>query len=38
MHLDEPTQTADDLHRVEARTLVMVGDDDEVRLAHAIAI
>jgi pimeloyl-ACP methyl ester carboxylesterase len=26
-----------DLEAVEARTLVMVGDDDEVRLEHALA-
>jgi len=38
MHLEEPTLTADDLREVEARTLVMVGDDDEVRLEHAIAM
>ena len=38
MHLEEPTLTADDLSRVEARTLAMVGDDDEVRLEHAIAM
>ena len=37
MHLQEPTLSADDLRQVEARTLVMVGDDDEVRLEHAIA-
>jgi pimeloyl-ACP methyl ester carboxylesterase len=38
MHLEEPTLTADDLRRVKARTLVMVGDDDEVRLEHTIAM
>lgn len=37
MHLEEPTLSADDLPRVTARTLVMVGDDDEVRLERAIA-
>ena len=38
MHLEEPTLSADDLRQVEARTLVMVGDDDEVQLEHAIAM
>ena len=38
MHLDEPKLTVDDLRQVEPRTLVMVGDDDEVRLEHAIAM
>lgn len=36
-HLVEPTLTAEDLGLVEPRTLVMVGDDDEVLLEHAIA-
>ncbi|HYZ81360.1 MAG TPA: alpha/beta hydrolase [Solirubrobacteraceae bacterium] len=38
MHLHEPTLSTEDLRQVEARTLVMVGDDDEVRLEHAIAM
>lgn len=37
MHRQEPTIAARDLDRVQSRTLVMVGDDDEVRLEHAIA-
>ncbi len=37
MHLDEPTLAADDLREVRSRTLVMVGDYDEVRLEHALA-
>lgn len=37
MHDQEPTLTADDLNHVFSRTLVMVGDDDEVTLEHAIA-
>jgi pimeloyl-ACP methyl ester carboxylesterase len=36
MHAEEPTLTADDLGQLNRRTLVMVGDDDEVRLEHAI--
>ncbi len=38
MHQIEPTLTADDLATIPCRTLVMVGDDDEVRLEHAIAL
>jgi pimeloyl-ACP methyl ester carboxylesterase len=38
MHLDEPALTVNDLGEVKSRTLVMVGDDDEVRLEHAIAM
>ena len=38
MHQIEPTLTADDLAAVPCRTLVMIGDDDEVRLEHAIAL
>ncbi len=38
MHLYEPTLAADDLGELRNRTLVMVGDDDEVRLEHAIAM
>jgi pimeloyl-ACP methyl ester carboxylesterase len=35
-HLIEPTLTQADLGAVTCRTLVMVGDDDEVRLEHAV--
>ena len=38
MHRSEPRLTEDDLARVRARTLVVVGDDDEVRLEHAVAM
>lgn len=38
MHLNEPTLSADDLRQVKARTLVILGDDDEVQLEHAIAM
>jgi pimeloyl-ACP methyl ester carboxylesterase len=38
MHANEPTLTTSDLNQVGARTLVMVGDDDEVTLEHAIAL
>lgn len=38
MHNEEPTLTADDLGKLRTRTLVMVGDDDEVRLEHALAM
>jgi pimeloyl-ACP methyl ester carboxylesterase len=36
MHAREPRLTRTDLHEITVRTLVMVGDDDEVRLEHAI--
>jgi len=36
MHAAEPTLTASALKGVESRTRVMVGDDDEVTLEHAI--
>ena len=36
MHAREPRLTRTDLHQITPRTLVMVGDDDEVRLEHAI--
>ena len=36
MHAYEPTITRDDLGTVTCRTLVMVADDDEVRLEHAV--
>jgi pimeloyl-ACP methyl ester carboxylesterase len=35
MHRTEPTLTASDLAGVRSRTLVMIGDDDEVLLEHA---
>jgi pimeloyl-ACP methyl ester carboxylesterase len=35
MHAEEPTLTADDLRGITCRTLVMIGDDDEVTLEHA---
>jgi pimeloyl-ACP methyl ester carboxylesterase len=38
MHRHEPALSTEDLRHVEARTLVIVGDDDEVRLEHAIAM
>jgi pimeloyl-ACP methyl ester carboxylesterase len=38
MHREEPALTEADLGGVTGRTLVMVGDDDEVRLEHAIAL
>jgi pimeloyl-ACP methyl ester carboxylesterase len=38
MHSEEPTLDAEDLGGVRSRTLVMVGDDDEVRLEHAVAM
>lgn len=38
MHADGPTLTVDDLDRIGSRTLVMIGDDDEVRLEHAIEL
>jgi pimeloyl-ACP methyl ester carboxylesterase len=36
MHQNEPTLTAHELRALRSRTLVMVGDDDEVTLEHAI--
>ena len=38
MNWEEPTLTASDLGRATSRTLVMLGDDDEVTLEHAIAM
>jgi pimeloyl-ACP methyl ester carboxylesterase len=38
MNREEPTLSASDLSGVTSRTLVMVGDDDEVTLEHAIAM
>lgn len=36
LHAQEPTLTPDELRQVRCRTLVMVADDDEVRLEHAV--
>ena len=38
MHLEGPTLAVADLNRIGSRTLVMFGDDDEVRLEHAIEL
>jgi pimeloyl-ACP methyl ester carboxylesterase len=38
MHTQEPTLAASDLNGVASRTLVMVGDDDQVTLEHAVAM
>ncbi len=38
MHLVEPILTSEDLGNISCRTLVMFGDDDEVRLEHAVAL
>ena len=38
LHADGPTLTVADLNRIQSRTLVMIGDDDEVRLEHAIEL
>jgi pimeloyl-ACP methyl ester carboxylesterase len=34
---EEPTLAASELNDIASRTLVMVGDDDEVTLEHALA-
>jgi pimeloyl-ACP methyl ester carboxylesterase len=36
MHEQGPRLTSDDLKQITCRTLVMVGDDDEVTLEHAV--
>lgn len=36
MHAEQPTLSKSDLANVAGRTLVMVGDDDEVKLEHAV--
>jgi hypothetical protein len=36
MHAHEPSFTHDDLGKIACRTLVMVADDDQVRLEHAV--
>jgi pimeloyl-ACP methyl ester carboxylesterase len=38
MNWEEPTLAASELSGVRSRTLVMLGDDDEVRLEHAVAM
>jgi pimeloyl-ACP methyl ester carboxylesterase len=38
MHQVEPTLTVDDLAAIPCRTLVVLGDDDEVILEHGIAL
>lgn len=38
MHVREPTLTAGELGNVKSRTLVMIGDDDEVSIEHACAM
>jgi pimeloyl-ACP methyl ester carboxylesterase len=38
MHVEGPTLTVADLNRIRSRTLVMIADDDEVRLEHAIEL
>jgi pimeloyl-ACP methyl ester carboxylesterase len=37
-HAHEPALTHDDLCEITCRTLVMVADDDEVRLEHAVTM
>jgi len=38
MHVTEPTLAPDDLEKVTNRMLVVVGDDDDVKLEHAVAM
>jgi pimeloyl-ACP methyl ester carboxylesterase len=38
MHAEGPTLTVGDLAKINCRSLIMVGDDDEVRLEHAVAM
>jgi pimeloyl-ACP methyl ester carboxylesterase len=38
MHLVGPSLTSNDLGQIASRTLVMIGDDDEVTLEHAISM
>ncbi|MGH2834283.1 MAG: alpha/beta fold hydrolase [Solirubrobacteraceae bacterium] len=38
MHISEPRLQASELGAITSRTLVMVGDDDEVTLEHAVAM
>lgn len=36
LHANGPSLTSADVKQIQCRTLVMVGDDDEVRLEHAV--
>jgi len=38
MHVEGPTLTTADVSQIGSRTLVMLGDDDEVRLEHALEL
>jgi pimeloyl-ACP methyl ester carboxylesterase len=38
MHSEEPTLSPDDVRQVKSRTLILLGDDDEVTLEHAAAM
>jgi pimeloyl-ACP methyl ester carboxylesterase len=38
MHASEPALSETDLRQLAVRTLIMVGDDDEVRFEHAVAM
>ena len=38
MHAEGPSLSNDDLTNITARTLVMIADDDEVELEHAVAL
>ena len=38
MHAEEPTLSTSDLGRITSRSLVMMGDDDEVSLEHAVVL
>jgi pimeloyl-ACP methyl ester carboxylesterase len=38
MHAIEPALSPADLRKIEVRTLIMIGDDDQVRLEHATAM
>jgi pimeloyl-ACP methyl ester carboxylesterase len=38
MHASEPALSQSDLQKIAPRTLIMVADDDEVRLEHAVAM
>jgi len=38
MHASEPALSEADLQKITVRTLVMIGDDDEVRFEHAAAM
>jgi pimeloyl-ACP methyl ester carboxylesterase len=38
MNFEEPTLAAPELSALKRRTLVMIGDDDEVTLEHAVAM